>query len=568
MDAKRDDTAPEERRARTADDLTPRIDGELEDWLRRALPLIAKVTGGYATITDRDGHRLYTVDSGGAEHPESNGFPFRAAGKITGPCIVGSDFEPGAHSWVLPLGDYMLACSNLERVQRDAQLLEALRKALPVIAQLVGGEAVLFDAEGRRMMSYAFDGTENVDCVGRISNAAAEAMRTNRPTLGPSTSVEGAVAVRIPVTSTYGIGFNNEKSVKREKSLLAEVRKNRNTRYSFSDIEGESEALRAVCAFAKNVAAGESSILLCGETGTGKELFAQAIHNESHRRGKPFVAINCGALPASIIESHLFGYEEGSFTGARKGGSSGAFEQANGGTVFLDEVSEMDLTLQTKLLRVLQEREVMPIGGSKPKPVDIRFLSATNRNLWDMVEKGLFRPDLYYRLNVVQVNIPALRNRAGDVKALVRHFLAHNNQLFGKFVFSVSPEAMALLSGHDWPGNVRELQNCIEYAFNMISTKEQVIQPQHLPHYLLDGRSHQAAGGAPDAAQPANGDGEPSAASGIPPLAEALRRAERQTIAEALRACGNHRRNAARLLGVSTTTLWRRMTALGLASES
>jgi transcriptional regulator with PAS, ATPase and Fis domain len=546
----------------------PRLEGALlAEWLKLALPLIAKVTGGYATITDRDGLRLCTVDSSGAEHPESNGTQFRAAEKITGPCIVGSDFEPGAHSWVLPLGNYMLACSNLERVQRDAQLLEALRNALPVIAQILGGEAVLFDAEGRRMMCYAFDGSENVDSIGRISGAAAEAMRTNRPTLGPSTSVEGAVAVRIPLTSTYGFGFNNEKSVKREKSLLAEVRKNRNTRYSFSDIEGDSESLRAVCGFAKNVAAGESSILLCGETGTGKELFAQAIHNESHRRAKPFVAINCGALPASIIESHLFGYVEGSFTGARRGGSSGAFEQANGGTVFLDEVSEMDLTLQAKLLRVLQEREVTPIGGSKPKAVDIRFLSATNRNLWEMVEKGLFRPDLYYRLNVVQVNIPALRNRRGDVNVLVRHFLAHNNQLFGKFVFSVSPEAMSLLTRHDWPGNVRELQNCIEYAFNMISTKEQVIQPQHLPHYLQDGRRRQTRQGEGTEIGTVPEDGDPAAVD-VPTLAESLRRAERQSIAEALRACGNHRRNAAKLLGISTTTLWRRMAAVGLSSES
>jgi transcriptional regulator with PAS, ATPase and Fis domain len=546
---------------------------DLLEKLRVALPFIAKVTGGYATITDSSGIRLHTVDSEGQEHPELAGVPFGPGKEAirTGKAgIVGSDFAHEVQSWVLPLGEYYLACSNIERVERDRQLLDSLRQALPVIARMVGGEAVLFDVNGRRIVSFSHDGSENVERSGLLSPAAAEAMRTNRPTVGPSSSEDGAVAVRFPVSSSFGFGFNNEQSVKREKSLLNEARKGRSIKYSFTDIIGESEAISKTKELAAQVAAGESSVVIYGETGTGKELFAQSIHNNSRRWNKPFVAINCGALPTSIIESYLFGYESGAFTGARKGGNSGAFEQANGGTIFLDEVSEMDIMLQSKILRVLQEREIVRIGGARPTPVDIRVLSATNRDLREMVQKGSFREDLYYRLNVVQITIPPLRERPGDIPMLVRSFIQRSNQLFGKFVFSTSPEAMDLLTAHGWPGNIRELQNCIEYSFNLLGVKERTLLPRHLPRYLRepDARVETAEPLSPERG-PGGQRSEASRATPdqIPPLNESMLTAERQFLRQALLACQGRRRKAAALLGISTTTLWRRMVALGLSGE-
>lgn len=535
---------------------------ELFRRLRVALPFIARVTGGYATITNSSGVRLHTVDSEGQEHPELVGRRFLPVTEtaVDKAGIVGSDFARSAQSWVFPLGNLVLACSNIERVERDSQLLEALRQALPVIARMVGGEAVLFDVEGRRIESYAHDGTENAHRIGLVSPAAAEAMRTNRPTVGPSNSEEGAVAVRFPITSSFGFGFNNEQSVKREKSLLDEVRKGRSTRYSFSDIAGESEAISQVRTLASTVATGESSVVIYGETGTGKELFAQSIHNGSHRWNKPFVAINCGAMPASIIESYLFGYESGAFTGARKGGNSGAFEQADGGTVFLDEVSEMDFSLQSKILRVLQEREIVRIGGLRPTPIDIRVLAATNRDLRRMVKEGTFREDLYYRLNVVQLTIPPLRERPGDIALLVRTFIQRNNQLFGKFVFSVSPEVLALLTAYAWPGNIRELQNCIEYSFNLLGVREQALLPRHLPHYLREPHEDCSPDMPSECSERAFAD--------VRPLHEALHDAERECLRKALAASNGRRRKAASLLGVSTTTLWRRMIATGLLKDS
>lgn len=539
--------------------------------LRQALPFIAKVTGGYATLTDAGGIRLYTVDSLGQERAELTGVPFHpgmAAIRAGRAGIVGSDFDPEGQSWIVPVAGYYLACSNIERVEHDRQLLNSLRQALPIIARLVGGEAVIFDVNGRRMASFSHDGTENPDLVGLVSAAAAEAMRTHQPTMGPSNSVEGAVAVRFPVSPSFGFGFNNEQSVKREKILFDEARKGRSTKYNFSDIVGESETVVKTRELAAQVAVGESSVVIYGETGTGKELFAQAIHNGSHRWNKPFVAINCGALPASIIESYLFGYETGAFTGARKGGSIGAFEQADGGTVFLDEVSEMDIFLQSKILRVLQEREIVRIGGRHPTAVNFRALAATNRDLREMIGKGTFREDLYYRLNVVQLTIPPLRRRLGDIPLLVRTFIQRSNQLFGKFVFSVAPETLDLLTAHSWPGNIRELQNCIEYGFNLLDVHERTLLPRHLPRYLRE-RSQQGAAGCGVSPLPAPPDPEaPGEPERIPPLRESLESAERVCLQRALAACHGRRRAAAALLGISTTTLWRRMVALGLSATN
>lgn len=246
-------------------------------------------------------------------------------------------------------------------------------------------------------------------------------------------------------------------------------------KYTFEDILGKSEIIKKYKKIAKRMAASNSSILITGESGTGKELFAQAIHNSSKRKNYPFVAVNCAAITESLLESELFGYEEGAFTGARKGGKPGLFELAHRGTLFLDEIGEMPLNLQAKLLRVLQEREVMRIGGSNLIKVDVRIISVTNRNLKDMLRKGKFRKDLYYRLSVLPLNLPPLRDRRDDIIPLLNGI---KNQL--NVDFTLTGSAKNALINYNWNGNVRELKNYIEY-FASLDIKE--IDLKDLPFY-------------------------------------------------------------------------------------
>lgn len=240
------------------------------------------------------------------------------------------------------------------------------------------------------------------------------------------------------------------------------IGKGHKAKYSFEDILGESEEIKKCKDIAKRMAKSDSSILITGESGTGKELFAQAIHNNSRRKSYQFVAVNCGALPESLLESELFGYEEGAFTGARKGGKLGLFELAHNGTLFLDEIGEMPLNLQMRLLRVLQEREVMRIGGDRLIKVDIRLIGATNRNLKEMVKKGEFREDLYYRLRVLPLNVPTLRGRKEDILLLINNMKKQFNS-----DFILTTEAREVLIEHSWKGNVRELKNYVEYLANL-----------------------------------------------------------------------------------------------------
>lgn len=239
---------------------------------------------------------------------------------------------------------------------------------------------------------------------------------------------------------------------------------------TFSDLIFQSKAMEQVVHLAKKTAVSNSTILIRGESGTGKELFARAIHMASLRRDNPFVPINCGALPDSLLESELFGYEDGTFTGARKGGKQGLFELAQGGTVFLDEIGELPAHLQVKLLRVLQEGKVRRVGGSSEQPVDVRIIAATNKNLEKMIELKEFREDLYYRLNVIPIHIPPLRQRREDLPILINHFLQWFSMEVDKAELTIDPEAMRQLLTYDWPGNVRELRNVIERAIHLTNS--------------------------------------------------------------------------------------------------
>lgn len=243
--------------------------------------------------------------------------------------------------------------------------------------------------------------------------------------------------------------------------------KKHEAKFTFSDIIGNSKILTETKKKAKKFAETNSNILLLGETGTGKELFAQAIHNHSFRENGPFVALNCSALSESLLEGELFGYTYGAFTGAKRGGKQGLFITADKGTMFLDEISEISLSMQTKLLRVLQEKEIRPIGGDKVVPVDVRIIAASNRNLKQAVAKGDFRQDLYFRLNVLPVKIPPLRERKGDICLLLNHFL---RQHYSDKSFIIDSEALSYLTGYKWPGNIRELKNFAERLSFIIHT--------------------------------------------------------------------------------------------------
>lgn len=258
-------------------------------------------------------------------------------------------------------------------------------------------------------------------------------------------------------------------------------------KFTFDDIKGSSTVINKIKEKAKLIARSDSTILIQGESGTGKELFARAIHSASLRAEGPFVALNCGAIPESLLESELFGYDEGAFTGAKRGGKPGRFELANKGTLFLDELGDMPLHLQVKLLRVLEEKMVDRLGGTRSTPVDVRIIAATNKNLEKLVKRGEFRQDLYYRLNVIPLNIPPLRVRKEDILILLDCFRKKFNMLLGKNVTGYSVEAEKKLYNYQWPGNVRELENTIEYAINMEQTS--IIQVASIPNRIVESKN-------------------------------------------------------------------------------
>ncbi|MCX7817112.1 MAG: sigma 54-interacting transcriptional regulator [Syntrophales bacterium] len=295
--------------------------------------------------------------------------------------------------------------------------------------------------------------------------------------------IVGGVSVLKDITEVRRLSSELKKFVKRTNQLHSFVRHVFQARYTFDDIIAVSEEMKKVVSLAKRIALGDSDVLITGESGTGKELFAQAIHNGSNRSSGPFIAFSCASLSASLVESELFGYADGAFTGARKGGKAGFFEIADGGTVFIDEVAELSKEVQAKLLRVLQERRVRRVGEAEEVEVNIRIIIATNRDLEKMVKEGKFREDLYYRLNVVNLHLPPLRSRQEDIKPLAEHFFHQCTRRLGRS-HTVSPKIYEIFEKYHWPGNVRELINTVEYTVNMADTD--FIGPEHLPKRFHD----------------------------------------------------------------------------------
>ena len=310
-------------------------------------------------------------------------------------------------------------------------------------------------------------------------------------------------------------------------------------RWHFDQLHGSSAAFQRARASAQRFAAVDKTVLITGESGTGKELFAQAIHNASARRGAPFLALNCAAVPEALLESELFGHEEGAFTGARKGGKLGLLEVAHTGTLFLDEIGDMPVLLQTRLLRVLQEREVVRVGGVMTIPVDVRVIAATHQPLDQLVAAGRFRADLYYRLNILRLQLPPLRDRAEDVAVMALAFITRSLRAMGSRIDArdlLAPLAPRLRA-YAWPGNVRELENVCERLVVMLGQ----------PPRLTDSVYADAALECPELFSPT-----------VPAQAKD---ASAEDLAEVLAACGGNRAEAARRLGISRSTLWRRLKA-------
>jgi DNA-binding NtrC family response regulator len=324
---------------------------------------------------------------------------------------------------------------------------------------------------------------------------------------------------------------------------------------SLEDIVGRSPAMLEVYKMVARVASTLSTVLVVGESGTGKELVARAIHSHSPRARAPFVAVNCSALTESLLESELFGHERGAFTGAHAT-KRGVFEEAAGGTLFLDEIGDVGTKMQAQLLRVLQEGEIRRVGGSEPIKVDVRIVAATNRDLEEEVRAGRFREDLYFRINVVTIRLPPLRERPGDIPLLVEHFLHKYARREGRSEAGIGPEAAAALNRHSWPGNVRELENTIERALAL--SKEGFILTSDLPKELA-ALTHPAPPRAPD------GGGEP-----LPALVEdrpTLAELERRYIDLILRETGGNKKRAAEILGIDRRTLYRTLEREGRARE-
>ena len=411
--------------------------------------------------------------------------------------------------------------------------------------------------------SYAkFLGVNRDEVIGKpvtevIENTRLpEVIRSKRPEIAQAHKINGTnmIANRIPiirngvVEGAFGrVLFKNVEELDKLYKKIGDLKDELNfyeksfmqansSKYSAEDIIGNSPAMGQLKNTIRHVAHSKSNVLILGESGTGKELAAHSIHSEGFGDNRPFVCINCAAIPSELMESELFGYEEGSFTGAKKGGKIGMFQAADGGTLFLDEIGEMPLHMQAKLLRVLQDRSVKKIGSNEAKKVNVRLIAATNRDLEKMVQEGTFREDLYFRLNVISLRIPPLRERIEDIPLLVESLIEKVSDNPYIKATTISPRAMEYIKKYPWPGNVRELENVIEHAANFVD-EAGIIQLKHLPGNI-------------------SGITEKPETKGLKAL---LAETERQAIIDALMKHGGCRVQAAKALGLSRTSLYEKM---------
>ena len=369
-----------------------------------------------------------------------------------------------------------------------------------------------------------------------------QTLKTNEPIIGQSGYIINALGEKIPISVSTAVLKDHKGNIIggaetfRDLSELENLKTELKGRYRIGDLVSRSKTMQQIFEILPAISESSSTVLILGETGTGKELIARTIHELSPRKKQPFIAINCSALPETLLEGELFGYEKGAFTGAVKS-KPGKFFLANKGTLFLDEIGDMPLTIQAKLLRVLQERSFEPLGATKSVKVNVRIISATNKNLIRLVEQEKFRNDLYYRLNVIRIELPPLRERKEDIPLLIDHFIGYFNKLHKKDIKTINSEALSLLMAYDWPGNIRELENVIERASILCFDNE--IDVKHLPPEIIS--SH------------------PLSPQKIYTAKMAM---EREIILNALKVNGYNPIKTASYLGIHKTTLYRKLKKL------
>jgi transcriptional regulator with PAS, ATPase and Fis domain len=436
-----------------------------------------------------------------------------------------------------------IAYDGIVVIDKDAKvtmLSKAYAMFLGIKEEEVIGKHVTEVIENTRMHIVLETGQPEVAQLHRIRDSYMIATRIPIIRNGAIVGAVGKIVFRNlkDLNSLYNTVSKMEKELEHYKGEIKQLNK---ASYSFDNIIGKSKEIQEVKDMARKAASTDSNVLILGESGTGKEVFAHAIHKASKRSFGPFVKINCAAIPTDLLESELFGYEGGAFTGAKKEGKMGKFEIADGGTIFLDEIGDMPLHMQAKLLRVLQEKEVEKIGAAKPKSINVRIIAATNQGLKPMIAEGKFRADLFYRLNVLKINIPALRDRKSDIETLSYYILDKINNRLGKYIRNISKEAKEYLKNYKWVGNVRELENVIERAVNLIDN-EDVIQAKHLPKEIT-GQTLQKE---------------------IKSLEEILMEAEKQAIIDSIIVSKGNKSQAAKILNISRTSFYEKMNKLGI----
>lgn len=462
--------------------------------------------------------------------------------------------------------EYERLAEQLKNLEEVRSLLEAIlystNDAISVVDEK--GNGILINPAYTRITGLTEADVINKPCTVDIAEGESvhlKVLKTRKPVRGVKMKVgpnKKPVVVNVApiimngeLKGSVGIiqDISEIKKLTEELELAKSLIRRMTAKYTFDDIIGESELIKSAITFAAHAADTPATVLLRGESGTGKELFAHAMHNASRRKGGTFVRVNCAAIAESILESELFGYEEGAFTGALRGGKKGYFEEANGGTIFLDEIGEVAMAIQAKLLRVLQEKELVRVGGTKPISINVRVIAATNANLEVRIKEGSFREDLYYRINVIPIFVPPLRGRKEDIPALTAHFRKKLGQEFGRKVAEISSEALDMFAGYDWPGNVRELENVVGRTIINMSYNEEVILPIHVP--TLDKGTRLSGIGTNQDHQYA-GLEETSGAS----LEEIIGSIEKKVLKKTLEQTGGNKTMAAKNLGIAIRSLY------------
>jgi PAS domain S-box-containing protein len=375
-------------------------------------------------------------------------------------------------------------------------------------------------------------------------------VKTGQPVVNQSIFIVNSRGEHVPISISTALLKNRKNQVIggvetfRDLSLVEELQKELYNRQSFHDIISKNKEMHRLFHIVEQLSDSDATVILAGESGTGKELFAKAIHSTSQRKDGPLITINCGALPDNLLESELFGYKAGAFTDARKD-KPGRITLAHGGTLFLDEIGDISPAMQVRLLRVLQEKIFEPLGGTKSEKVDVRIIAATNKDLEKLVKEGAFREDFYYRINVVKLMLPPLRDRKEDLPLLSEHFIRKFNRRKGKEILGLQPEALANLMSYNYPGNIRELENIIEYA--MVVCKNSLIGVKHLPDYLVRGS-----------------DPEYSESLSLNSKQNSMKGQEKEFIYNALAENNWNRKRTAAQLDIHPATLWRKIKRLNI----